>query len=223
MIDVADRTCVVDGCVKSQHGGARGMCPMHYRRVKDHGSTDDPKIDNFRRYVVDLTTDCWVWIGPKNDRGYGTFSRPYRGEKKAHRAFWRKYVGEIAQGMEIDHLCRNRACVNPGHMEAVTHWENMQRSRRGQWGTERCLSGKHDVTGPDAWVVWPSRPDNRHCRKCYEAAYARMLLRRRNGRPPRETHCRNGHEYTPETMKLNKNGTRRCLVCVRNRSREGAE
>lgn len=156
------------------------MCPMHYRRVRKHGTTDAPVlVDNFERYVIESETDCWTWIGPTDGKGYGFFSRPYEGEKRAHRAFWVRAMGRITDGMEVDHLCRNRGCVNPGHMELVTHWENMQRAELGQWGTERCRSGLHDVSGPDAWVVFPSRPNDRWCKACYADTYQRELDRRR--------------------------------------------
>lgn len=179
---MAESTCSVIGCVKSIRGGGRGLCPMHYRRLRKHGSTADPKVDNFARYEVDPETKCWTWVGPTDGKGYGFFSRKYRGEKRAHRAFWVRHNGPIDSDLEIDHLCRNRGCVNPDHMEQVTHWENMQRAERGQWGTETCRSGKHDVTGPNAWVTFKSRPEDRWCRGCYEESYQRQLDRRKANR-----------------------------------------
>jgi len=93
-----------------------------------------------------------------------------------------RHNGPIDSDLEIDHLCRNRGCVNPDHMEQVTHWENMQRAERGQWGTETCRSGKHEVTGPNAWVTFKSRPEDRWCRGCYEESYQRQLDRRKANR-----------------------------------------
>ena len=199
------------------------MCPMHYRRVRIHGWTDAPKlVDNFARYTIDSGTGCWAWNGPTDGKGYGFFSRPHLGEKRAHRAFWAEYVAPVREGMEIDHLCRNRGCVNPDHMEEVTHWENMQRAELGQWGIERCRSGKHDVTGPDAWVVFPNRPDDRWCRICAEESYQRGLARNRKAEFPRSTHCRNGHERTPENTKITKDGTKYCWTCRKIRAAKGS-
>ena len=69
---------------------------------------------------------CWTWMGGDSGNGYGRFS--WRGkERAAHRLAYRAARGRIPDGLEIDHLCRNRACVNPEHMEAVTRKVNALR------------------------------------------------------------------------------------------------
>lgn len=76
-------------------------------------------------YTVEGTgysTPCWVWQGSVNNRGYGRV-----GKDLAHRRFYTKKHGEIADGMVVDHLCRTRRCVNPDHMEIVTVAENNRR------------------------------------------------------------------------------------------------
>lgn len=75
-------------------------------------------------YLVD-EHGCWVWQRSMS-QGYGRCADG----TGAHRVFWERSRGPIPQDLEIDHLCRNRACVNPDHMELVTHRENMQRSLR---------------------------------------------------------------------------------------------
>lgn len=69
---------------------------------------------------------CWIWIGSRNAGGYGTVK--YRGKVwLAHRASYTILAGPIPPGLELDHKCRVRACVNPDHLEPVTGQENIQR------------------------------------------------------------------------------------------------
>ena len=73
-------------------------------------------------------TDCWTWTAAKTPRGYGHLYDPSsRGPGGAHRIVYELLVGAIPKGKVIDHLCRNRACVNPVHMEIVSHRENILR------------------------------------------------------------------------------------------------
>lgn len=73
---------------------------------------------------------CWVWTAAQNGRGYGVLGISDR-PRLAHRLSYEHFVGPIPSGKEIDHLCRNRACVNPTHLEAVTHQMNSQRGAAG--------------------------------------------------------------------------------------------
>lgn len=77
---------------------------------------------------VEKSGGCWEWTGPANRDGYG-LHRVYRRQfEMAHRTAYREIVGPIADGLEIDHLCRNRLCVRPDHLEPVTRRENVLRS-----------------------------------------------------------------------------------------------
>lgn len=75
---------------------------------------------------VDQTESCWVWMSAFDQDGYGLFRFPWA-TAKAHRVAYELVVGPIPHGLVIDHLCRNRACVNPAHMEPVTNRENILR------------------------------------------------------------------------------------------------
>jgi hypothetical protein len=80
-----------------------------------------------QKYEVDHETGCFNWTGAKNRLGYGNWALMGR-YWAAHRAVWEWTVGPVEDGLELDHLCRNVACINPDHLEPVTHQVNIKRS-----------------------------------------------------------------------------------------------
>jgi hypothetical protein len=71
--------------------------------------------------------ECWPWRGATNQRGYGNFMLTDGATAKSHRVTYELLVGPIPEGLELDHTCRNTGCVNPAHLEPVTHAENIRR------------------------------------------------------------------------------------------------
>jgi hypothetical protein len=111
---------------------------------------------------------CWEWTSGKDAKGYGKFRAASKDNKVgAHDFAWENLVGPVPEGLELDHLCRNTACVNPDHLEPVTHSENMKRGalphiRRAQARKiTHCPKG-HQYSGENLIM------DNgaRKCRKC---------------------------------------------------------
>jgi hypothetical protein len=82
------------------------------------------------RAIIDWQTDCWNWTGAIAATGYGRISRGAKsqGSEYTHRVAWELWNGPIPPGLTIDHLCRNTACCNPAHLEAVSYRTNVLRS-----------------------------------------------------------------------------------------------
>jgi len=97
----------------------------------EHG---DPRLPErfWDKVVTESVTDCWLWSGARNPKGYGHFgpgvSVPGSRSGLAHRVSYEALCGPIGVGLQLDHLCRVTRCVNPAHLEPVTPRENVLRS-----------------------------------------------------------------------------------------------
>lgn len=124
------------------------------------------------------STPCWIWTGYIDRRGYGHFS--VSGEDTVvHRFAYQTFVGPIPAGLEIDHLCRVRSCVNPDHLEPVTRRTNQRRgpatiATRNLRKTH-CPAG-HPYNSANTYL---SRRGQRSCRVCHRnTERARRAVRR---------------------------------------------
>lgn len=129
---MSGRSCSVVGCERAYNG--KGYCGMHGIRVRRYGSPNPPglapralpTLDRLLSYV-EKTDSCWLWNGTTSRTGYGRTS--HKGVQcSTHRLFYELLVGPIPEGLEIDHLCMVRNCVNPDHLEPVDHKTNVMRS-----------------------------------------------------------------------------------------------
>jgi hypothetical protein len=177
-------TCKVRGC--SNFSIRRGMCSKHYKlwslanpeKLVQRGISD---AERFHLRVVQYG-NCLVFPTIRED-GYGAFfGSPFPGDRQktwmAHRFSWTFRHGPIEPGMQVDHLCRNRACVNVEHLEVVTSQVNQKRASDARWGTT-CVNG-HDRTLENATITFHNRRI-RMCRECYINSNKRPRRSRKTG------------------------------------------
>ena len=179
--------CTIPDCTSRRVG--RGLCRMHYMRWKRNGDPlatprFAPLTEVFWRYVDKTSGDCWFWTGAKC-RGYGRFSISQKPTVvvPAHRYAYEQVVGPIPDGLTIDHLCRNKACVNPAHLEPVTMRVNVLRN-----GSPAALNAQktnckhgHPFTEANTYVYARARRGARKCRECERIRMRHKRASRRLG------------------------------------------
>ena len=129
---------------------------------------------------VPMSTGCWEWRAWRCRQGYGHVG--FKGKVYgAHRLVYELLVGPIPAGLSLDHLCRNTRCVNPKHLEPVTHRENVMRGV-GVCAINakktHCVHG-HEFNKENTGYT-PSRPNYRYCKSCHAADCIRNRKRIRD-------------------------------------------
>lgn len=124
-----------------------------------------------------LGTPCWLWTGALSRGGYAKFYEPTSAGPRnvyGHRWSYERAVGPVPTGLELDHLCRVRRCVNPLHVEPVTHRVNLLRSdtraatRRRHAAVTHCPKG-HPYEGTNLMIARHGGCEHRTCRVCHNA------------------------------------------------------
>lgn len=146
------RVCIEPECGRMDW--CRGYCSMHYQRHRTSGKIEriDPEQSPLERFMDKVELDnngCWLWTSTILRSGYGTMW--YRGQTiSAHRLSYQFYIGPVPERLHVLHLCDVKRCVNPEHLYAGTHQQNIQdRENRGKnmrgTGNPRAVLSAEDV------------------------------------------------------------------------------
>lgn len=127
--------------------GCGGITPIAKRGHTKGGTVAGEHVKYIRghtrksahpEYIVNPDTGCWEWQRHINMHGYGQGYDPAGTSKLAHRLMYERHVGPVPDGLELDHLCRNRRCVNPAQLQGGPGYENQRRAPRTKLGIEQA-------------------------------------------------------------------------------------
>ncbi len=125
-----------------------------------------PESERFAEKVMPVLDGCHLWMAAVDRDGYGNFFVRGHGKDKAHRVSYRMKYGAIPEGLVIDHLCRQRSCVNPRHLRAVTANQNALENSESVLAINarktHCIRG-HRLVGAN---LKNTKNKQRHCRLC---------------------------------------------------------
>jgi hypothetical protein len=153
---------------------------------------DDRLPERISKHISpEPNSGCWLWMGNTAPNGYAKVGRRHDGggwtTANVHREVYKIVIGEIPAGLDLDHKCRVRCCVNPSHLEPVTRQENMRRmsaagfsNRQKMLSKTHCKRGHAFDEGNTRWFPSPAtgRPA-RQCRACWTVARHRYLAKKR--------------------------------------------
>jgi hypothetical protein len=244
---VLDHKCRRKNCVNPDHLEAVTVGENTRRRNLDLCLPPVPHLRKPKRklslrerfdakWVCDDVTGCWNWTAQIDRNGYGKFCKNAY-PALAHRVSYELHVGPIPNGLFLDHLCRNRSCVNPKHLEPVTNRENGLRgigpaaSRKRNLAKTHCKYG-HPLSGDNIIISkWNGQRVCLACRLARKRQYNSRLPKKglnleglklgaaANGKRQRaKTHCPHGHPYSGDNLFISNMGYRECRECKRLRA-----
>lgn len=143
----------------------RGHCSGHYQQLLAGKQLKRilktlPAVDRFWARV-DKAGKCWEWRGGRNNTGYGTFRAGGGATVTVHRFAYELLVGPIPEGHVVDHMCFNKGCVNPAHLNACTQKQNLE-NRPGPYANSKTgVRGVHPATRRPGWFAGQVKHDGR--------------------------------------------------------------
>lgn len=237
--------CRIEGCDNAVFIKKHGLCPKHYHRWRRHGDplfvtyerNDDP--DRWQQLWEVQPNGCWLWTGRLDRQGYGIWQWTEDGQRRssgAHRFVYQMLREILDSERHLDHRCHtedstcpggpddlHRRCVNPDHMDVVTHAQNVARGRAGRHNAIKthCKNG-HEFTPENTY----DNHGGRGCVACRRESHQKAMRRIRGTAPnavnnAAKTHCKNGHELSGDNLYvIPSTGGRQCKTCSRERLRE---
>lgn len=183
------KSCSVKDC-NNKNRLVRGLCHRHYMKLWHYGNAEEPirvlrgkALERFNFWHnKNKKNGCWEWKGHLDKRGYGRFADNTGWIDMAHRWSYKHFVGEIPKGLVIDHLCHNPKCVNPKHLEPITHFENI--IKRGISNAAYINSRKthckygHSLSPPNIYISKNKYNGMRVCKICHAKRVKRYLKKR---------------------------------------------
>jgi hypothetical protein len=184
------------------------------------------------KWTGEPNSGCWLWLAGLNRTGYGQFyAYKALGTNLAHRVAWLLLRGPVPDGLQLDHKCRVRSCVNPDHLELVTASENARRGigpalSRARFATATHCAKGHELTPEN--IYRSVRDGSWRCRLCMLKRAAEQRARKLlggaiNDRSNRaKTHCKHGHPFQGDNVIVRKTRSgrgRQCRTCINNQAR----
>ena len=137
------------------------------------GRKPTPAIERFEKlYIPEPNSGCWLWLGFLDKKGYPYFAPTKSKMIQAYRWSYEYFNASISAGLEPDHKCRVRSCVNPNHLEAVTHRENVFRGNSicAIYARKTHCKNGHPITPGNFYLIRGSRV----CKACKAEEYRRQ-------------------------------------------------